>query len=79
MILAISSIIVSFGLVISNVIQTLALTGYKFITCCKKSIEEEIEMTEPYWFDRPVIDNYKVAEPRPTLQLRKGYESSSIF
>ena len=54
MIVAVSSLIVSLGLVISNIIHTLASTSFRILTCAPRGgvedtvndIESEIELTE---------------------------------
>ncbi len=79
MITAFASLIIALGITITNIIQTLALTGYKKLICCKK--EQEIEMSQHVCEEEEKEDDHDKPPviPRPTLSIQKGYDSSSLF
>ena len=82
MITALASVIIALGLTMSNIIQTLALTGYRKLICCVKV--GEVEMTEPVCEEEEEQEEeaeeaQPIPIPRPTLSIRKGYDSSPFF
>lgn len=77
MITALASVIIALGLTMSNIIQTLALTGYRKLICCVKV--GEVEMTESVCEEEEAEEAQPIPIPRPTLSMRKGYDSSPFF
>ena len=73
MITAIASVIIAISVSITTFIQTITLSGCKFIECCGS----KCNIDDPPWYDRPVPKEKKAEEPSTTTL--DTYDTSSIF